>query len=142
MNGHRLRSCVQAMRGYFGAMKSVIEGIRFASRWVWPVLVGLLLVGCATQKIDWAARVGNYTFDQAVGEFGPPDKQARLQDGTLVAEWLTSHGYAFAYPAWGSYPGWCGPFAPAYINTYAPDYLLRLTFGPDGKLKASKQFAR
>jgi hypothetical protein len=51
--------------------------------------LALLLAGCATQKIDWAARTGNYTFDQAVIEFGPPDKHAKLTDNTVIAEWLT-----------------------------------------------------
>lgn len=56
------------------------------------------LTGCATrQKIDWSARVGNYTFDQAVLDFGPPTKQAKLTDGTLVAEWQTQRGYAQTY---------------------------------------------
>ncbi len=53
------------------------------------VLLAALAVGCATSKIDWAGRVGTYTFDQAVLDLGPPDKQAKLTDGTVVAEWLT-----------------------------------------------------
>jgi hypothetical protein len=52
----------------------------------------LFLTACATNKIDWQSRVGNFTYDQAVLEFGPPDKEATLQDGTRVAEWLTSRG--------------------------------------------------
>ena len=113
-------------------------------RWSVCVLFALLAAGCATPKIDWASRVGIYTFDQAVVDFGPPDKQARLQDGTLVAEWLTRRGYTHVYPNSGFYPwGWYGPVYPAYIDTYTtPDYFLRLTFGPDGRLKAWKRFAR
>ena len=45
------------------------------------VFAALLLAGCVTPKIDWAARVGNYTYDQAVMDFGPPDKSAKLSDG-------------------------------------------------------------
>ncbi len=105
-----------------------------------------LLAGCATQKIDWAGRTGNYTFDQAVIEFGPPDKQARLEDGTVVAEWLTRRGYRYSHPVGGYYgpyaPWYYGPFYPSYIDSYAPDYFLRLTFGPDGQLKLWKKFAR
>jgi hypothetical protein len=44
--------------------------------------------GCVTQKIDWSARVGNYTYAQAVMELGPPDKSAKLTDGTVVATGL------------------------------------------------------
>ncbi len=125
-------------------MTSAIEAVRSANRWICPLLLTLLLVGCATQKIDWNSRVENYTFDQAVVESGPPDKQAKLQDGTVVAEWLTQHGYTHTYGTmgWGYYPGWCGPFPPTYYDTYAPDYFLRLTFGPDGKLKSWKPYAR
>jgi hypothetical protein len=108
--------------------------------------LALLLAGCATQKIDWAARTGNYAFDQAVVEFGPPDKQAQLTDGTVVAEWLTRRGSRQVYPVGGYYghyaPWYYGPFYPTYVDSYAPDYFLRLTFGPDGKLMHAKNFAK
>ena len=101
--------------------------------------------GCATKKIDWTARVGHYTFDQAVLEFGPPDKQAKLQDGTLVAEWLTYRGRHQTFIAPGSY-GCCGPYYstayPTVIDTSTPDYFLRLIFDPAGGLKDWRRFAR
>lgn len=105
--------------------------------------VALVLAGCATQKVDWAGRVGQYTYDQAVLEIGPPDKQATLGDGTVVAEWLTRRGYVHAAPTvvyspWAYY----GPYHPDYIETYAPDHFLRLTFGPDGQLRAWRKLAR
>jgi hypothetical protein len=121
----------------------------FACR-LWEVspamlLVALLLItsGCATQKIDWNARVGNYTYDQAVIDNGPPDKYARLKDGTIVAEWLTSRGYNQAYvmPAYHGYHCY-GPVFPTVVNTSSPDYFLRLSFDPDGKLKTWKTFFR
>src|ERR1043166_8539424 len=50
--------------------------------------------GCATTpKIDWNSRIGSYTYDQAVLEFGPPDRAATLTDGTRVVEWITARGY-------------------------------------------------
>ncbi len=58
------------------------------------VLLLLLSVGCASTKIDWSSRIGNYTYDQAVIELGPPDKYAKLTDGTVVAEWMTRRGYS------------------------------------------------
>lgn len=104
------------------------------------------LTGCATMKIDWAARVGNYTYDQAVLDLGPPDKQAKLQNGTVVAEWLTQRGfrYGFATPTYYGGPyGYCNaPFYSTYTETYSPNYYLRLTFGPDGKLQAWEKLAR
>jgi len=105
-----------------------------------------LLAGCATRKIDWAGRTGNYTLDQAVIEFGPPDKQARLTDGTVVAEWLTRRGYRQVYPMGGycgyGSPWYNGPYYAGYIDSYSPDYFLRLMFGPDGMLQTWKKFAR
>jgi hypothetical protein len=103
-----------------------------------------LLAGCVGPKIDWAARVGNYTFDQAVMEFGPPDKSAKLTDGTTVAEWLTRRGQIIVTPQpYLVSPGgylW-GP-APMYNQTYMPAIFLRLTFDANGKLKAQTKFTR
>ena len=113
-------------------------------RWLGPAAVALFLLaltGCATQpKVDWTARVGHYTFDQAVLDFGPPAKQARLTDGTLVAEWQTQRGYAQTqYVPYASYHYRHHGFYGAPVTTYSPDAFLRLTFGPDGQLKAWKQ---
>ena len=117
---------------------------RFSCSCCAALLLALLLGGCATRKVDWASRVGSYTFDQAIAEFGPPDKQAKLTDGTLVADWLTRRGYHQFYAAGGyygsAYRHW--QYSPAYVDTYSPDYFLRLTFGADGRLKAWKKVAR
>lgn len=90
--------------------------------------------------------MGSYTYDQAVLEFGPPDKYARLEDGTRVAEWLTRRGYGYtSYPyGYTFYPWYYGPFyGPGFVETYAsPNYFLRLTFGPDGHLRAWKKFSK
>lgn len=101
------------------------------------LLAMLTFAGCATQKINWAARVGTYTFDQAVMEFGPPDKQAKLADGTLVAEWQTQRGYTRTeyvpyYYGYRHRYGY-GYYGPPMV-TSLPDVFLRLTFDPQGKL--------
>lgn len=109
------------------------------------VLVALFVAGCATNKIDWTARAGNYTYDSAVTEFGPPDKSARLQDGTFIADWITRRGYQQSMVNWSyAYPyRYHGPVLyPVYTESWAPDYFLRLTFGPDSKLQTWKKFAR
>lgn len=54
-------------------------------------VLAALFAGCATTHVDWNARIGNYTFDQAVSELGPPDKQAKFTDGQTVAEWITRY---------------------------------------------------
>jgi len=111
------------------------------------LLVGLLGGGCVTPRIDWAARVGHYTYDQAVINLGPPDKYAGLTDGTIVAEWLTHRGYVTTYGSFGSWGYGPYGYGPPYPGSLAytgvsPDYYLRLVFGPDGKLRAWKRFAR
>ena len=115
---------------------------RLSGRWFWKIALVLIVSGCATNKINWMERVGTYTYDQSVMDYGPPDKQAKLQDGTIVAEWMTRRGYSYAYPAfgYGYYPYWYGAPFPSYVDT--PDSYLRLTFGPDGKLKAGKNFTK
>jgi len=104
--------------------------------------LAVLLTGCATQRVDWCNRVDNYTLDQAIMDFGPPDKSAKLSDGATVAEWLTRRGYSYIYSpfASGFYPYSIYPY---YHETFtAPSSFLRLTFSPEGKLKAWRKFSR
>ena len=100
--------------------------------------------GCVTQKVDWQARVGHYTRDQAITDLGPPDNSAKLSDGTVVDEWLTRSSTVVAAPEPYFLPpgSYFGPSTPVYTETYYPASFLRLTFGPDGKLKTWKSFAK
>lgn len=100
------------------------------------LLLAVLLAGCATHRIDWNARVGSYTFDQAVAEFGPPDKQAKLSDGRVVAEWISRY-YSSTSVVVGTgvygYPGGMG------VVQTTPNYYeskLRLTFATNNVLAA------
>jgi hypothetical protein len=104
-----------------------------------------VVIGCTTTKIDWAGRVGVYTFDQAVLELGPPDKQALLTDGTRVADWMTRRGgmRRVAVGPYFAYGPYCsGPSYSNYIDYRIPDSFLRLTFDPDGQLQGWKKLAR
>ena len=114
---------------------------RATINWLVLMLVALVLAGCATPKIDWTARVGDYTYDQAVLELGPPDKSAKLTDGTVVADWITRHAQTVVAPEPYFLPPGCyfGPLTPMHTETYFPAEYLRLTFGADGKLKAWKE---
>ncbi len=94
-----------------------------------------LAFGCASTKVSWDARIGQYSYDQAVVELGPPENSATLSDGARVADWILSRGGRS-----GTISTWRrGGFA-----TYdtSPDWILRLTFGPDGRLKAWKKLAK
>lgn len=118
------------------------------------IMLGMLafvfLAGCAsTPKIDWDSRIGSYTHDQAVIELGPPDKAAKLSDGGIVAEWLTSRqerGRVLYSP--GFYGGYYGPRYYGYGGGsyyYTPsdvEWFLRLTFDKDGILQEHKKYVR
>jgi hypothetical protein len=117
----------------------------FRRRNGWGMALALLaLVGCATPKIDWPSRVGRYTFDQAVVELGPPDKQAKLSDGALVADWLTRRGRNAIYGTAGGIYGAPGVpyYAPILVGPGTPDYFLRLNFDAHGRLTAWKKYAQ
>jgi hypothetical protein len=97
----------------------------------------LFLAGCASARVDWNARVGQYTYDQALLELGVPDRSATLTDGTTIAEWLSGRG---AY--YGTYHYFPGSPLHTYDFSQFPDRYLRLVFGPDNKLIRAEKFAR
>lgn len=101
-------------------------------------ILALLGSGCATApKIDWNSRVGAYTFDQAVIELGPPDKDAKLTDGMRVSEWLTHRGRGGT-----TYVSHWRFGAAIPMDTSTPDYYLRLTFDPTGKLQSWRKYTK
>ncbi len=103
----------------------------------------LVLAGCATQS-KWAARVGHYTYDQAVQELGPPDKTDQLQDGSTVAQWLVKRSQTVMTPGpYSATPGWyVGPTTPMYNETRLPARFLDLTFDSHKELTAWKEISR
>ena len=44
------------------------------------LLAALLLAGCATEQVNWAARVGNYTYAQAAKDYATA--YSKLRDAT------------------------------------------------------------
>ena len=118
--------------------------VRAWGKWLVPGLLALGLAGCVTApSVDWPARIGHYTRAQAIRDLGPPDKSATLADGTVVAEWLTQRARTVSAPEpYLLPPGtYFGPLTPMYSETQVPAQFLRLTFGPDGRLKTWKQVA-
>jgi hypothetical protein len=100
----------------------------------------LLLVGCkTTPPVDWNSRVGNYTYDQAVTELGPPDKSAQLSDGVTVAEWITgrrsnsSVSIGTGFFSGGRHSATGFGVGQTFGGGYR-DVVLRLTFSPDNRL--------
>ena len=101
-------------------------------------LATALITGCKTTRpIDWSSRVGTYTFDQAVTELGPPDKQTTLSDGKLVAQWITHRngGSSFSIGT-GFYTGPVGVGVGQTTGSAYPDKILTLTFGTNQVLAA------
>ena len=99
--------------------------------------LSLLVAGChSTPPVDWNSRIGNYTYDQAVTDLGPPDKMAKLNDGKTVADWIThSHGGGLSFGVGtGFYGSGSAVGTGVGTSTGYPDHVLRLTFGPDSKL--------
>lgn len=100
------------------------------------LLAGGVVTGCATKpKVDWNSRIGSYTYDQAVVELGPPDRQARLSDGRNVAEWVVGHtgggGVTFGI---GSFSSHTGVGVSQTVGSGGRDKILRLTFDAHNQL--------
>jgi hypothetical protein len=119
------------------------------ARWLRWTISGVLLlawmvgaVGCASShKAKWDPRVGGYTYDEAVKEFGPPDKKETTGDGTLVTEWTLQRSQVYSTPSAGMGWGWRGRWgwAAGYDVNTTPELVLQLHFGPDGRLQTWKR---
>jgi len=75
----------------------------------------LLVAGCATPRpdpttIDWNARLGSYSYDEAVAEFGTPEVTGESAAGRF-AEWILnrrprmSFGVGVGTGSYGSHGG-------------------------------------
>jgi hypothetical protein len=96
-----------------------------------------VVAGCkSSPKIDWNSRIGNYSYDQAVTELGPPDRKETLSDGRTVADWIErSHGGGFSFGVGtGFSTGNAAVGVGQTVGTGPRDHVLRLTFGPNTKL--------
>jgi hypothetical protein len=128
------------MFGYIASMKMNLTA-KFSLLLVFT-LVAAFLIGCkSTPPIDWNSRIGTYTYDQAVTDLGPPDKQAKLDNGETVAEWITRrNGGSSLSIGTGFFSGGGGSGAGLgvgqSIGTGPGDKVLKLTFGSDHKLIA------
>ena len=79
------------MLGYIKAMKANLAAKVLSLAILF--LAVAFIAGCrTTPPVDWNSRVGIYTYNQAVAEFGSPDKQTKLSDGKTVDQWITLHG--------------------------------------------------
>jgi hypothetical protein len=96
-------------------------------------IVGITFAGCATQNADWNRRVGNFTYQQAVGELGPPASQETLPDGHVTAEWVSRYNVSATSPEMDS--GFYDHAASfAHTDDATRESRLRLTFSTNNVL--------
>lgn len=96
----------------------------------------VVLIGCASSKrVNWEARVGNYTYDQVITELGPPDKQTTLSDGRIIADWVTRRSHNSVGIGTGIGMGGVGVGVGQSVSS-GKNHVLRLTFRNDGQLEA------
>ena len=106
------------------------------------------ITGCATrQKERWNQRIGQYTYDEAVKEMGPPERKETTSDGILVAEWILRRVQTYGVPSagWGMGWGWRGRWGGGWGGTdihSTPEVALQLHFGPDKRLQTWKEVLR
>lgn len=128
--------CLQFLPSALG----VSEGARrIVTGWRWlgaAVVAGFLLVGCASGP-DWNQRIGHYSYDDAVREFGPPTGKETLTDGTLVADWLLTSGRVVSTPGVGMYRRRFWSLGTDVHTT--PEVHLVLIFGSDKRLTSARQ---
>ena len=111
--------------------------------------VALFLAGCAT-PIDWNSRIGVYTYNQAVMDYGPPMTMTRLKDGSTIADWMTKRSTVVVQPApyfYGPGPYYRGGYygygpATTGSTSYFPAQFLRLEFDANNRLKAWKKYSK
>jgi len=106
--------------------------------------VAFALAGCASRsRIQWGERIGSFTYDDAIKEYGPPDRKETTSDGVLVAEWTLHRGQVYSYPSAGAGWGWRSRWGWPGTDVHStPDQMLRLQFGPDARLRVWKEFYR
>ncbi len=96
------------------------------------------LSGCkTTESVDWSSRVGSYSYDQAVKDMGPPDRESTLTDGTRVSDWTQTRGFTQT-----SYHFAPGGLATQASSIRSPDRSIRLTFDAKGMLQGWKMIWR
>jgi hypothetical protein len=105
-----------------------------------PVILALaiaLLTGCATPSpVDWASRVGHYSYNQAISEFGLPSRQSRLSDGKVVSKWFVQPPVGPRFNSGMSYYGSNGFGAGQTPGGGYNNQMLQLTFDTNGTLIA------
>lgn len=133
-------SVFQVRHGAYDVLRSVIMK---TSKLLW-LAVCLVLTSCASGRrstvdsANWDARVGSYTYDQAVAELGKPDVQVVSSEGR-TAEWVlqkspnVSFGFGMGTGSYGTHSG-VGVGAGTAVSPPPSGDYLSLNFAKDGTL--------
>lgn len=102
------------------------------------MFVWVLISGCTTRPtVDWSSRVGNYTYDQAVLELGPPDRMTEISGGKKVADWVVGHSRSPRFSIGvGTYGRGGGVGGGTGTGGDSIEQILRLTFAANGTLES------
>ncbi len=114
------------------------------SRVLTVTLLPMLIAGCAGKEINWEARRGQYTYAEAVKQYGEPAQVETLPTGGKTGYWSLSDAQSYAFkfqltnfdgnsegslnPGKGDLP----PGGRALGTVGKP--VLKLTFGADDRL--------
>ena len=115
--------------------------MHLAVKFSFAVIVALavaFLTGCKTPPpVNLDSRVGHYTYDQAISEFGLPNRQSKLSDGKVVSKWFIQPPVGPRFNSGMSYYGSNHGFgAGQAIGSGLNSQMLQLIFDPNGTLTA------
>lgn len=129
-----VRGVAETVPGWF--VLSMDRWRHLALRALLAVGLAGLMAGCETYgRADWKSRIGQYNWDQALQELGPPESEAKTSDGTRVADWVLSKSRTYSTAIRGPmFWSWSGQD----VTTTAESHLM-LTFAPDGSLRSWKR---
>jgi len=115
-------------------------------KWLWLsfIVLSLLTGSCASgpkaniNNIDWRSRIGMYTYEEALAEFGEPDVVSETREG-LIAEWvlrrspMVSFGFGFGGVGYGPHTS-TGVGVGTSVSPPPSGEYLHLRFDRDGTL--------
>ncbi len=90
------------------------------------------------QDIDWRSRLGTYTYEEAVAEFGEPEVITEMSE-SMIAEWvlrrspMVSFGFGFGGVGYGHHTS-TGVGVGTSVSPPPSGEYLRLRFDRDGRL--------
>jgi hypothetical protein len=117
--------------------------------WLSFIVVVFLTGSCASgpktnvKGIDWGSRIGTYTYEEALAEFGQPGVISESSEG-IIAEWvvrrspMVSFGFGFGGGGYGHHTD-TGVGVGTSVSPPPSGEYLHLRFDKNGKLAESSR---